>query len=165
MTEELEDAFITFIRTQQKSLYLLAYSYTRNEQDALDIVQESIQKGWISLRKLKKIEQMKSWLYTILVHTAIDFLRKHKRVELIGEDALMQLSEQDTYHNFDLEHALYQIPLQLREVVILRFFEDLKIEDIALILKIPLSTVKSRLYKALKLLKIELDVEGDLVNG
>lgn len=159
MIEELEDAFITFIRTQQKSLYLLAYSYTKNEQDALDIVQDSIQKGWLALEKLTKQEQMKSWFYTILVRTAIDFLRKHKRVDLIGDDALMQFCEQDTYANLDLQQALHHLPIQLREVVVLRYFEDLKIEDIAHILAIPLSTAKSRLYKALKLLKIELETE------
>ena len=165
MIEELENAFITFIRTHQKSLYRLAYSYTKNEQDALDIVQDSIQKGWLALEKLTKREQMKSWFYTILVRTAIDFLRKHKRIDLIGDDALLQLSEQDTYRNLDLQQALLHLPLQLREVVVLRYFEDLKIEDVAQILTIPLSTAKSRLYKALKLLKIELEMEENGVNG
>ena len=165
MIEELENAFITFIRTQQKSLYRLAYSYTKNEQDALDIVQDSIQKGWLALEKLTKREQMKSWFYTILVRTAIDFLRKHKRIDLIGDDALLQLSEQDTYRNLDLQQALLHLPLQLREVVVLRYFEDLKIEDVAQILTIPQSTAKSRLYKALKLLKIELEMEENGVNG
>lgn len=159
MMEPLEDAFITFIRTQQQALYRLAYSYTKNEQDALDVLQDSIQKGWLALEKLTKHEQMKSWFYTILVRTAIDFLRKHKRFELIGDDALLQLCEQDTYDNFDLQQALYHLPLQLREVVVLRYFEDLKLEDVAHILAIPLSTAKSRLYKALKLLKIELEME------
>ena len=124
MIEELEDAFITFIRTHQKSLYRLAYSYTKSEQDALDVVQDSIQKGWLALDKLTKREQMKSWFYTILVRTAIDFLRKHKRVELIGDDALLQFSEQDTYSNLDLQQALHHLPLQLREVVVLRYFEE-----------------------------------------
>ena len=159
MIEELENAFITFIRTQQNSLYLLAYSYTKNEQDALDVVQDSIQKGWLALEKLTNRDQMKSWFYTILVRTAIDLLRKQKRVELIGDDSLLLLSEEDSYLNLDLQQALHRLPLQLREVVVLRYFEDLKIEDVAHILTIPLSTAKSRLYKALKLLKIELETE------
>ena len=122
-------------------------------------VQDSIQKGWLALNRLTNREQMKSWFYTILVRTAIDLLRKQKRVELIGDDSLLQISEQDTYRNIDLQQALHQLPLQLREVIVLRYFEDLKIEDVAQILMIPLSTVKSRLYKALKLLKIELEME------
>ncbi|MER2047439.1 MAG: sigma-70 family RNA polymerase sigma factor [Solibacillus sp.] len=159
MIEELENAFITFIRTQQNSLYLLAYSYTKNEQDALDVVQDSIQKGWLALEKLTNRDQMKSWFYTILVRTAIDLLRKQKRVELIGDDSLLLLSEEDSYLNLDLQQALHRLPLKLREVVVLRYFEDLKIEDVAHILTIPLSTAKSRLYRALKLLKIELETE------
>lgn len=161
MIEELENAFITFIRTQQNSLYLLAYSYTKNEQDALDVVQDSIQKGWLALEKLTNRDQMKSWFYTILVRTAIDLLRKQKRVELIGDDSLLLLSEEDSYLNLDLQQALHRLPLQLREVVVLRYFEDLKIEDVAHILTIPLSTAKSRLYRALKLLKIELETEAN----
>ena len=165
MSEGLEEAFIAFVRTHQNSLYLLAYSYTKREQDALDVVQDSIQKGWLALERLSNHDQMKSWFYTILVRTAIDFLRKHKRVELIGDEALLQFSWEDTYCNLDLEQALQHLPLQLREVIILRYFEDLIIEDVANILTIPLSTTKSRLYKALKLLKIELDMEGEKVNG
>lgn len=159
MIEELENAFITFIRTQQNSLYLLAYSYTKNEQDALDVVQDSIQKGWLALEKLTNRDQMKSRFYTILVRTAIDLLRKQKRVELIGDGSLLLLSEEDSYLNLDLQQALHRLPLHLREVVVLRYFEDLKIEDVAHILTIPLSTAKSRLYRALKLLKIELETE------
>ncbi|MEK4385809.1 sigma-70 family RNA polymerase sigma factor [Solibacillus sp. FSL W7-1464] len=159
MTESLEAAFITFIRLQQQSIYRLAFSYTKNEQDALDIVQDSIQKGWLALEKLTNTEQMKSWFYTILVRTAIDFLRKHNRVLLIGDEALQQLPEHDTYENLDLQQALQQLPLQLREVIILRYFEDLKIDEVAHILSLPVSTTKSRLYKALKLLKVELEQE------
>ncbi|MEK3765430.1 RNA polymerase sigma factor [Solibacillus sp. FSL K6-4121] len=159
MMEELEDAFITFIRAHQNSLYRLAYSYTKSEQDALDVVQDSIQKGWLALKKLTNREQMKSWFYTILVRTAIDLLRKQRRIELIGDESLLQLSELDTYQNLDLQQALHHLPLQLREVIVLRYFEDLKIEEVAHILAIHLSTAKSRLYKALKLLKIELETE------
>lgn len=159
MIEELEDAFITFIRTQQKSLYLLAYSYTQNEQDALAVVQNSIQKGWLSLVSLSNREQIKIWFYTILVCTANDLLRKQKRVELIEDDSLLQLTEQDTYYNLDLQQALLLLPLQLREVVVLHYFEDLKIKDVAQVLTIPLSTANSRLSKAIKLLHIELEME------
>ena len=159
MTEIIETAFITFIRSNQQSIYRLAYSYTKNEQDALDIVQDSIQKGWLALERLTHTDQLKSWFYTILVRTAIDFLRKHHRIVLVGDEALQQLPEHDTYENVDLQQALQQLPIQLREVIILRYFEDLKIEEVAHILQLPLSTTKSRLYKALKLLKIELEQE------
>lgn len=164
MHHALEQQFMEYVRANKKSLYLLAYSYVKNEQDALDIIQDSIQKGWQSLARVEKEDQLKSWFYKIVVRTAIDFLRKMKRVQVMDDDKIIYFSQHqlDTYENPDLENALHQLPVLLREVIILRFFEDLKIEEVAKVLDIPLSTVKSRLYKALKLLKVELtDVEEE----
>lgn len=167
MNKGLDPLFIETVRNNKKQLYLLAYSYVKNEQDALDVVQDSIQKGWLSLHKIEKIEQMKSWLYKIVVRTAIDFLRKMKRIHVMDDEKLIYLCEEreDEYRNQDLDVALDHLPVPLREVIVLRFFEDLRIEDVAFVLSIPLSTAKSRLYKALKLLKIELEAEERLNHG
>lgn len=161
MNKRLEPLFIETVRDNKKQLYLLAYSYVKNEQDALDVVQDSIQKGWLSIHRLEKVEQMKSWLYKIVVRTSIDFLRKMKRIHVMDDEKLIYLCEEqeDEYRNQDLDVALENLPVPLKEVIVLRYFEDLKLEDVAFILSIPLSTAKSRLYKALKLLKIELEDE------
>ncbi|MEG0384477.1 RNA polymerase sigma factor [Solibacillus cecembensis] len=162
MDVKLEQLFIDFVRDNKKQLYLFAYSYVKNEQDALDIIQDSIQKAWQSLHKIEKIAQLKSWFYQIVARTSIDFLRKMKRIQVMDEEEISYVSpqQQDTYEDVDLENAMDQLPYPLKEVIILRFFEDQKLEDVAIILNIPLSTAKSRLYKALKLLKIELSEEG-----
>ncbi|ATP40462.1 RNA polymerase subunit sigma-70 [Solibacillus sp. R5-41] len=167
MDVKLEQLFTDFVRDNKKQLYLFAYSYVKNEQDALDIIQDSIQKAWLSLHTLEKKAQMKSWLFQIIARTAIDFLRKMKRIQVMDDEKLKYLSpqQQDTYEDVDLENAMDHLPLPLREVIILRYFEDLKLEDVAIILNIPLSTAKSRLYKALKLLKIELSDEGSKEYG
>lgn len=167
MRKRLEELFIQTVRDNKTQLYLLAYSYVKNEQDALDVVQDSIHKGWIALHKLENLEQMKSWLYKIVVRTAIDFLRKMKRIQVMDDQILNTLCEmqQDAYQNQDLQVALDHLPIPLREIIILRFFEDLKLEDVAFVLSIPLSTAKSRLYKALKLLKIDLDDEERVNHG
>ncbi|MEG0472147.1 MAG: RNA polymerase sigma factor [Solibacillus sp.] len=167
MDVKLEQLFIDFVRDNKQQLYLFAYSYVKNEQDALDIIQDSIQKAWLSLHKLEKQAQIKSWFYQIIVRTAIDFLRKMKRIQVTDDEKMLYLSppQQDTYEDVDLENAMDHLPVPLREVIILRYFEDLKLEDVAVILNIPLSTAKSRLYKALKLLKIELSDEGSKENG
>ncbi|KYG90936.1 sigma-70 family RNA polymerase sigma factor [Metasolibacillus sp. FSL H7-0170] len=156
-----EQNLVTFIRNNKERFYYLAYSYTKNEQDALDVVQDSIQKALQSLHTLQNEEQIKSWFYKIVVRTAIDFLRKHKRQQIMEDDKLALLTPQqvDSYENTDLEVALDSLPTIYREVVILRYFEDLKIEDVARVLDTNISTIKSRLYKALKLLKIQLQEE------
>lgn len=163
-----EEVFIQLIREQKERFYLLAYSYTKNEQDALDVVQDSIQKAMLSLDRLEHVDYMKSWFYKIVVRTAIDFLRKHNRLQVTDNDTLQFLTpaKEDVYEDVDLEHALEALPQMYREVVILHYFEDLKLADVADILGIKLSTAKSRLYKALKLLKIQLqDVKGDITHG
>ena len=156
--QHVEQVFVTFIRANKERFYLLAYSYMKNEQDALDIVQDSIQKALQSLHTLKDEQQLKSWFYKIVVRTTIDFLRKNKRIQVIHDEQLEFLTphQNDTYENMDLYEALESLPSTLREVIVLRYFEDLKIEDVAYILDVNINTVKSRIYKALKLLKIEL---------
>lgn len=162
MRKKQEKIFIEFIDQYKKRFYLLALTYTKNEQDALDVVQESLSKAWKSFPTLKDHSQLKSWFFQILVRTAIDFLRKQKNICLMEDDQIEYFSpnQVDTYTNLDLHTALNNLPYQFSEIIILRFFEDFKIEDIANILDIPLSTAKSRLYRALKLLKIELVEEA-----
>lgn len=161
----LEPLFVSFIRANKERFYYLAYSYTKNEQDALDIVQDSIQKALLSLHTLKDEQQMKSWFYKIVVRTAIDFLRKHKREQVVDNEKLVVISpkQMDTYDNIDLTGALNSLSRTYREVIILRYFEDLKIEDVAHVLDININTAKSRLYKALKLLRIQLQDEEEII--
>ena len=158
---QMELLFVPFIRANKERFYYLAYSYTKNEQDALDVVQDSIQKALLSLSTLRDEQQLKSWFYKIVVCTSIDFLRKHKREQVVDDEKLAVITPQklDTYNNVDLTNALNNLSRTYREVIILRYFEDLKIEDVAHILEINVNTAKSRLYKALKLLRIQLQDE------
>ncbi|URN95683.1 MAG: RNA polymerase sigma factor [Candidatus Pristimantibacillus lignocellulolyticus] len=168
MKPNLERRLIDYIMNNKNRFYLLAYSYTHNEQDALDIVQDSIRKALEHLDSLHGEPQMKSWFYQIVVRTSIDFLRKHKRTSVVEDQVLetMMTAQMDTYTDLDLQVALHQLPTIYREVIILRFFEDMKIEDIAHVLNNNINTVKARLYKALKILKIEMqDEEGASCNG
>ena len=107
-----EEVFVQLIREQKERFYLLAYSYTKNEQDALDIVQDSIQKAMLSLDRLETVDYMKSWFYKIVVRTAIDFLRKHNRLQVTDDTTLQYLTpaQVDKYENLDLEHALEELP-------------------------------------------------------
>ena len=161
----MESLFVSFIRANKERFYYLAYSYTKNEQDALDVVQDSFQKALLSLSRLQDEQHMKSWFYKIVVRTAIDFLRKHKREQVVGNEKIVMLSPQqiDTYNNMDLTGALNRLSTTYREVIILRYFEDLKIEDVAHVLDINVNTAKSRLYKALRLLKIQLQDEEEII--
>ncbi|MGR6835870.1 RNA polymerase sigma factor [Syntrophomonas erecta] len=152
-----QQLFAEYILSNKENYYRLAYSYVKNKDDALDIVHESICKAMTSLNQLKKAEEIKPWFYRIVVNTSIDFIRKHKPIELVNEETLEFYNPvEDTYQNLDLHKALDSLPPNYRSIIILRYFEDLKIEDMATILDENVNTVKTRLYSALKKLRLQL---------
>ncbi|WP_042354514.1 RNA polymerase sigma factor [Bacillus rubiinfantis] len=154
-----EDQLIKFIQENKEDFYRLAYTYVRNSEDALDIVQESIRKALTAKQSLKKANSVKSWFYKIVVHTALDFLRKQKKVTIVDETNLDYFSKgkNDSYQNIDLKRSLEALPLKYSSVIVLKFFEDLTIDEVAEVLQEKPNTVKTRLYRALELLRIELE--------
>ena len=136
------------------SMYRLAYSYVKNEADAMDIVQES---AYLAIKNASAIQDkryVKSWLFRIVINTSISLLRK-QRHEVSAQHASEQGTE-DTYADFDTIEALDTLNNRERTVIVLRFFEEWKLQDIANALDENLNTVKSILYRSLKKLKTEL---------
>ncbi len=158
MQQKVEDAVLNSYET----MYRIAYTYVKNEEDALDIVQESAYKAIRNCGQVKKERYIQTWLCRIVINTSMDFLRKTQREFPIEE--LYEVNEPeitDQYEDFDMTRAMNTLTERERAVVILRYFEDKKLEDIAYILNANLSTVKSLLYRSLKKLKLEM-VEGEL---
>lgn len=137
--------------------YRLAYSYVKNEADSLDIIQESIIKALTSIESLKEIEKVKSWFYKIVIRTSIDYIRKNKKYnEMIDISEIINNGKSDEYKDLDLYKALDELDETYKTIIILRYFEDMKINDIADILYENPNTVKTRLYAGLKKLKIDI---------
>src|SRR5690606_11389160 len=137
----------------------VAFSYVKNQEDALDIIQESIHKALKSIHTLNNRKALRSWFMRIVINTSLDFLRKKRREVIVDDQALEYYSPifRDKYTDFDLTALLENLAPKYRIIIILRFFEDLSIRDIAEILNENENTVKSRLYKGLKILKINMD--------
>ncbi|RTE07087.1 RNA polymerase sigma factor [Paenibacillus whitsoniae] len=156
---KLESQLIACITEHQENVYRLAYSYVKNQEDALDVVQEAIQKAFAAAGSLKNTTSLKSWFYRIVINSALDCLRKKKKVHIVDDKAmeLIASGSEDAYADIDLERALDDLPDMYRSVITLRYFEDLKIEEIADVLKENTNTIKTRLYQALKLLKIRMN--------
>lgn len=155
---------VNFIESNQDKFYRIAFSYVKNREDALDIVYEAIVKALQKRETVRHAEYLSTWFYRILTNECLGFFRKNKK--MIVSDAVGDLqeasSEEDREGVLDLYRALDLLPPKLKTVVILRFFEDMKLEQIAKITATNLSTVKSRLYKALHILRINMeDLEND----
>lgn len=155
----LENKIEDHVVKNKEKIYRLAYSYVKNADDALDIVQEAIYKAISSKDSLKNPNHIKTWFYRIVVNTSLDLLRKQKKLVVVDEEALINYDTGtiDNYRDFDLQEALESLPDNYRSVIVLRYFEDLKIEEIAEILNENINTVKTRLYKSLEKLRIKMN--------
>lgn len=150
-----------YILTYQGAHYRLAFSYVKNEQNALDIVQDAIVKALKSINRLQEIDYLHTWFYRILMNTAIDFIRKHKKITLVEDFPLEQDEPVNADLHMDLFKALETLTIEQKTLIVLRFFEDMKIQDIARVLDENINTVKARLYTTLKKLRIELEEYDD----
>ncbi len=151
-----------YVIENKEKHYRLAYSYVKDVDDALDIVQESIYKALSSLNTLREPQYIKTWFYRIVVNTSLDFLRRRSRLSIVDEGTLSRydVGTVDQYRDFDLKDALNQLPENYRTIIILRYFEDLKITEVAEVLDKNVNTVKTQLYRALDLLRINLEKGG-----
>lgn len=161
MTTNLENQLKDYIVNNQELFYRLAYSYVKNVDDALDVVGESVYKAFSSIDSLKNCDYIKTWFYRIIVNTSLDFLRKRKREILTDKEFLLDQNEgvMDQYSDVDLKRALDALPETYKSIIVLRFFQDLKLKEIAEVVDENVNTVKTKLYKALEMLRISMDVE------
>jgi len=137
--------------------YRLAYSYLHNKEDALDAVQESAYRAIRDCGKVKEREYLATWIYRIVINVSLDILRRQRKETPVEE--LPEVPVEDSYSESNLTEFLKQLDDKSRTVILLRYFEDLKLEDIADIVGENLNTVKARLYRALKKLRLNLEAE------
>ncbi|MGI5894676.1 MAG: RNA polymerase sigma factor [Candidatus Merdivicinus sp.] len=155
-----EERLIAFIRENQQHFYRIAYSYVKNPDTALDLVQDAIVKAIQKQDSLRNPDAVKTWFYRILVNECLANLRRGKRFSFGSLEVCADTPAPEREDHSDLYEAMESLPPVLKTVILLRFFEDLKLEEIAAVTGARLSTVKSRLYKALRMLKMEMEAEN-----
>ena len=142
--------------------YRLAYSYVHTEADACDIVQNGAYKAIKNSYSLKNQEFAATWVYRIMLNECFQAVRRTKVLSyeaIQEEDGVEAGIYEDTYVDIDLQRAMEMLSLRDRTIVMLKYFEDKTLEEIADILEENVSTVKSRLYRSMKKLREMLAVE------
>lgn len=157
--KNMETQLINYIQQNKEKHYRMAYSYVKNKEDALDIVQDSIVKALKAQGSLKDIRYLNTWFYSILINTAKTHLQKRKRYIDVEDESLesYKLPTYDTYRHFELEEALDHLSYNEKTIISLRYFNQFELKEIAMVTDQNLSTVKSTLYRTLKKLKILLE--------
>lgn len=155
----MENKLIDYIVTYKEKHYRIAYSYVKNKEDALDIVQDTIVKALKYEHTLHEPAYLNTWFIKILINNCKTYLQKQNRYIDVEDEIIESLDppHMDTYRSFELEEALDKLSYTEKTIILLRYFEQLELKEVAKIMDKNLSTVKSTLYRALKKLKVQLE--------
>jgi RNA polymerase sigma-70 factor (ECF subfamily) len=163
-------AFSILVERYVSPIYKFSYRYVRNGPDAEDVSQETFLRVWKNLEKFDQTKSFKTWIFTIAKNVSLDFLKKRKTVpfSVLGEEddavdavlapyvAIAETADISFDRNVlkqDFDAALARLPERYRDVMALRYTDNLKFREIAERLHEPVDTVKSRHRRGLALLR------------
>lgn len=155
------EAFMTVTALYQKKVFLLAFSFFHNREDALDIVQETFLRLYQKVHLFRKGQNFQNWLLQIAKNLCIDYHRKnysktkeYNREKPIEEMNLALSDEKDPYLSSDLKgifsECLKKLATRQRLIFVMKHYNQLEYQEIAQILGIALGTVKSLHFKAVQ---------------
>ena len=167
------EAFNQLVARWERPIYALAYRTLGREEDARDVVQEAFLRAYRGLKGFKGQAKFSSWLYRITLNLCRDWMRKARRAPLIQvpetEDG-MDMAEQMPSPAESVEElvnrrqmsaavakAMLELPEEQRVAILMKEFHGLTFQEIADALDCPLSTVKTRLYQGLSVLRRRLE--------
>jgi RNA polymerase sigma-70 factor, ECF subfamily len=164
------DAFGEVVRRWERKIFALCFGMLNREDDAKDAAQETFIAAYRNLSSFRGEAKVSSWLHRIAVNQCLTKQRRRKaRAENFIEDEgsgaefaaphssspARRTEQKERLHL--VRQAVNSLPLDLKEVIVMKEFEEMTFQEISEILELPLSTVKSRLYTALKQLKLRLE--------
>ena len=169
------DSFNQLVVRWERPIYALAYRVIGREEDARDVAQETFLRAFRALKGFKGQAKFSSWLYRITLNLCRDWIRREKRtplaqapegidlVELAGEetpaDSIEDLLARKQL-GLAVSKAMALLPEEQRTAIILKEYHGLTFQEIAELLDCPLSTVKTRLYQGLSVVRKQLQQAG-----
>lgn len=160
-------AFSMLVKRHQDRLYRLASVHLYQQQDAMDVTQEVFMRAYKGLRGFRFHAEPFTWLYRILINVCAEFNRKSSRDSILQRGADEEIARikdgantEVTQHLIEIRELVNRLPKRQHEVVMLRIFEGLSIEETARAMRCRPGTVKALLHKAQKQLRL---LEGDML--
>jgi RNA polymerase sigma-70 factor (ECF subfamily) len=168
-----QDAFAQLVSRWERPIYALAYRMLRREEEARDVVQGAFLRAYRGLKGFKGEAKFSSWLYRITLNLCRDWMRKERRapvaqvpegtdpLDLADQQAAPTESVEDLVARREMSDAvqlaLAELPEEQRMAIMLKEYHGLTFQEIAEMLDCPLSTVKTRLYQGLTVLRRRLE--------
>lgn len=153
-----QETFSQRVLAQQRRLYRIAVSYLASSADAEDAMQEALLRAWRRRNTLRDMSHFDAWLTRILVNECRTILRARKRQMPVAELPLLTTPAPDE-RSMDVRRALFALPEKYRMPLILTCLEGYTLQETAVLLSMPLGTVKTRVARAKK--KLEEEVAFD----
>lgn len=145
------EAFTELMQLYMTDMYKVAYAILMNDEDAADAIGDTILICWEKMNQLVKIQYFKTWMTRILINKCYDIRKKNQNI--ICLDEYEEPAACDEY-NLGLKEALAALDEKYRIIMILFYSEGYRIREISDILKIPESTVKTRLQRGREKLEV-----------
>ena len=163
--QEKDELFNELITPLKAKLYKTGMAILKNDDDVCDALQEALISGYKNLEKLEKEEYFFTWMIRIMINKCYDIIKNNKKIININQK-LENYHENEYYYDWykeesDVEKALNSIKEELRLIVVLYYYNDFSVKEIAEICNIPQGTVKSRLARAREKIYIILKKEGE----
>lgn len=147
-----KQAFINIIEEHKIALYKVIKAILQNEDDVCDAMQETLINIYENIHKLQNEKYFKTWAIRIAINECYHIIRKQKinqdKIVKIQTETVAQEKENSSIEKTDIEIAISKLDEDLRIVVVMYYYNNLKVNDIAEVLQIPAGTVKSRLSRA-----------------
>ena len=157
MKQDMYPKITAYIIENLNKFYRLAYSYVRNREDALDVVQNAVCSALEHYQTLRSQEAIRTWFYRILVNECLMILRNRKQTFTEDENLEEASYEEQGFERWDdLYDSIGRLEPDTQMIIKLRFFEELPLKEIAQIMEMNLSTVNAKLYRGLKWLKVNV---------
>jgi len=165
------DSFNQLVLRWERPIYALAYRVIGREEDARDVCQETFLRAFRALNGFRGQAKFSSWLYRIALNLCRDWVRRERRTPVVQApedlDALELSAVREPTASIDdlvarreltriVERAMAKLPDDQRTAIILKEYHELTFQEIADLVGCPLSTVKTRLYQGLAVLRREL---------
>ena len=155
-----DESFLLVMQINKEALYKTALAFLKNEHDALEAIQEVTYRAYKKIHTVKEPTYMKTWLTRIMMNYCQDQLKKKKR--FLNSEQVNEKPEKSETVQLELQEALNKLSEQEQQLIYMKYFQNAKIKDIALMENIPEGTVKSRLHKIMKTLREHLNEKGEM---
>lgn len=154
-TDLRQEQFLDLVRGELDRAYRLAGLMLGSQDDAEDATQDALIRAWRSSESLRDVQSFQAWFDHILVNVCRDRVRRRRRIRFISIDGVTEVGPSpDPFRQLldkdEVMRALAGLELDLRTVIVLRYWADLTVDDIAARLGCPAGTVKSRIHRGLR---------------